>query len=202
MKWIYHILFIAVIISHTSYGQSIHIHTHIDNHDHETRRKLLFLNAEIVAINEGLSEVKDLLKDAKENHRKQLDLQYKKNKKYDKSSKFIKDALTSTALSFGPDMLSNSVTLPYMTKEKEAYLRDVAMNKLILSALQNVDANKIKLSRRQEIYRLRSKLLREYSKLDREARGLLYLPVGGLMISNYKEFEKMSKVLKALEIAL
>lgn len=202
MKWIYNILFLALLTCEMSYGQFVHVHTHINNNDNPTRAKLGVLSAEVIAINAELSKIKDLLKDAKENHRKQLDLQYKKNKEYDKQNSFITNALTSTALSFGPDMLSNSISLPYMTKEKKDYLRSVAMNKLILSALQVVDAKKIKLSRRQEIYRLRSQLLREYSKLDREARSILYLPVGGLLISNYKEFEKMAQTLKALEIAL
>ena len=104
--------------------------------------------------------------------------------------------------SAGIALIANNANLPYMTKEKRDYLNQVAMDKAILIALQFVSADKIKSSRRQEIYRLRSKLLREYSKNDRDARSLLYLPIGGLLISNFQEFTEMSSVLKALEIAL
>ena len=201
MKSTYYILAVILFISNVSQAQFVHVHTHIINNDQETRAKLLQLKTELGLINGELGFIKNRLEDAKNNHRRQLDLQYKRNK-YDKKNSFITSYVLANGPSAGIALIANNANLPYMTKEKRDYLNQVAMDKAILIALQFVSADKIKSSRRQEIYRLRSKLLREYSKNDRDARSLLYLPIGGLLISNFQEFTEMSSVLKALEIAL
>ena len=179
----------------------INIHTKINNNDVKTRANQAALILELIAINAKLQHIKDKLADAKAKHREQLDLQYTSNK-YDKQNSSFLTSMLSTAKSFGPAILAQQVSMPYMTQEKKDYLNQVALDKAVLAAVQSISADKIKSSKRQEIYQLRNKLLREFSKTDREARGMLYLPVTGLILPNSDQFIGMLDQLKNLEITL
>ncbi len=203
MKTTLKITIILLLVTTISYSQvHIHVHTHINNTDKETRRKLetliLFrLGVEIAAMKATNND----LKEAKNNHKIQLDKQYSANQ-FDRGDSFISNAIGSSALSFGPSFLANMVDLPYMTKEKKDYLNALAMDKAVLSSLLIVSKSKIKSAKRQEIYRLRSKLLREYSKIDRDSRSLLNLPVAGLIVSNYESLLEALELFNGVEITL
>ncbi|WP_025741803.1 hypothetical protein [Aquimarina pacifica] len=198
MKTIYILVFFLLVVQ-TTFGQFVHVH--INNNDATTRRKLATLIGIVGGRNASLGISNKELEDALKDHKEQIELQYSKNQ-YDKSSSFIAGAGTSAVLSLGASAFTRIPRLPYMTSAKREYLDMITMDKALLLALQSVSTTKIKSSKRQEIYRLRSKLLREFSKNDRDARQTLYMSAAGLLIINFNEFADMYNQLKQIEIAL
>ncbi|OEK07358.1 hypothetical protein A8C32_18145 [Flavivirga aquatica] len=201
MKHIYIIIFLSVFGVQLGFSQFFHVHIHINNTDTETRSKLAALTGILALRNGTLIDLNKELSGAVKSHNKQRLLQYTKNK-YDKGNGFITSAATSSVLSLGASTLASRSWLPYMTKDKRDYLNAITMEKGLLLALQNVSKTKIKSSKRQEVYRLRDKLLREFSKNDRDARKTLFLPLAGLTVINYKDFLKLYRKLKKVDIAL
>ncbi len=201
MKITHKILLLLVFMGQTMFGQFVHFHTHINNTDSKTRTKLIALIATLGLRNASLTASNGQLTTALASHQAQLQLQYTKNK-YDRSSSFIASSIGSTVLGLGSSALARIPNLPYMTKDKQEYLDAVTMDKALLLALQSLSTTKIKSSKRQEVYRLRSKLLREFSKNDRDARQTLFMSAAGLVVLNYDEFIKLYNQLKLIEIIM
>lgn len=201
MKHISKLVMILLLGTQASFGQIVHVHTHINNNDSKTRGKLLQLIALLGARNGTLGGINGQLSTALANHQLQLKSQYTKNQ-FDRKNSFIVSAAGSSLLSVGASTLASRPRLPYMTKEKREYINAVTMDKALLLALQVVSKSKIKSSKRQEIYRLRSKLLRELSKNDRDARQSLFFSAAGLLVRDYEEFVKLYGKLKIVQIAL
>lgn len=171
------------------------------NTDKKTRKKLGILIGYITARNLALGKMNKELKTAIYNHEMQRIKQYSKNG-LDRKDDFLKKSVTSGSLSLATTLLGAYPKLPYMTKEKRDYLKSITRDKKILFALQLMVASKIKSGKRQEIYRLRSELIREFSKSDRRARKVLMFSAGGLVAQNPDKFKEIFEKMQLIEIAL
>lgn len=201
MKAKFKFIIALLFVCQTSIGQILHVHTHINNRDKKTRQKLTELIGTITARNITLGKTNSMLKKALDNHRNQLKKHYTKNK-YDKKDNFLATSATSGALSLATSTLSRYTVLPYMTRPKREYLQALSKDKAVLLALQYIDVKKVKSGKRQEIYRLRSDLIREFSKNDRDARKILFFSALGLVVVNYAAFSEISKTMKAVEVVM
>ncbi|GAA0716347.1 hypothetical protein GCM10009430_11970 [Aquimarina litoralis] len=201
MKIIYQLCILVLFSIQVGYGQFIHLHTHINNNDAQTRAKLSRLITILGIRNTTLTAVNSQLSRALVSHQTQLNLQYRRNPLFDKRNEFIASSLGTSLLNLGTSEIANS-SLPYMTKEKREYMKEANMDLALLLALQYVSTSKIKSSKRQEIYRLRSKLLREFSKNGRDARQSLFLSAAGISVLNYEEFLELYKYLKLIQITM
>ena len=188
------------LIGNVAISQILHFHTHFNNTDTRTQRKLTTLigtlgqrNTALLAINKNLTEA--LIK-----HKTQLNLKYTTNK-YDKEDSFLTSSLTSMSLSLATSILGAYANMPYMPKTKRDYLNAVTMDKSILLAIQYIDAKKVSSGQRQEIYRLRSQIIREFSKNDRESREILMFSAGAMALLNYPDFIELKNKLDAIEIS-
>ncbi len=193
------IVVILLLICESGYSQWVHIHTHLNNRDRQTRSKLSRLTLTLIGRNATLLLTNRQLSKAIDHHRRQLKKNYTKNR-FDKKNGFLVRSLGSATLSLGTSALGNYKRLPYMTEIKRDYLKSIALDKFVLVSLNNVSANKIKSGKRQEIYRLRNKIIRELSESDRSARKILFFSAAGLAVLNYEEFSELSRFLKAAEI--
>lgn len=198
MKNTHKLIILLLFTVQSGFGQLFVVN--IKNTDAETRRQLTRLIGTLTARQTSQGTMKQQLADAVNNHRKQLQAQYTRNR-YDRGNSFVDNA-GSLLLGLGTSAVARTPNLPYMTKEKREYLDAVTMNKLLLASLQVINKTNIKSSKRQEIYRLRAKLVREFSKNDREARKLLYFSSAGYLTKNYQDFINMYRVLKPLQISL
>ena len=192
-----HILLIALLLlSQLTFGQFVHFHTHINNNDANTRTKLFALKAILAGRNATVIASNKQLKDALKAHEEQIKLQYTKNT-FDKGTGFRLSASLSAAASATTSAIARIPNLPYMTAIKQNYLDAVTKDKLLLLSLENVSKSKIKSSKRQEIYRLRSKLLREFSKHDRDTRSTLFISAAGVAVLNIKNYSLFKLPYKA-----
>ncbi|UOB18427.1 hypothetical protein [Abyssalbus ytuae] len=200
MKKIYMLTLICLMGGYVSSAQ-VHIHTHLNNNDAETRKKLGDLMVKIINRTIILDKTNRDLEKIYIYHKAQLKKKYNRNR-FDKRDNFLTQTAGSLALSLGTSILTQYAQLPYMTKAKREYINNTAMNKDLLIYLQYLDSKKIKASQRQEIYRLRSELIREISKNDRESRKMLMFSAVGWALINYAVFVEISRKLNEVEIAL
>ncbi len=187
MKTICTLVLLFLLVGQQTFGQFVHVHTHINNNDANTQAKLTALITILGGRNASLTTSNDKLKTALDNHKEQLSLQYTKNQ-FDRGTGYTTTAGISALLSLGASGLARIPGLPYMTSQKQAYLDEVTMDKALLLALKSVSKTNIKSAKRQEIYRLRSKLLREFAKNDTDVRQTLFISAAGVAVLNYKQF--------------
>lgn len=180
-------------------AQFVHVAFHLNNTDSDTRRKLSEILVHNVSRAAQLKLQNDYLKEMIRNDREFLERNYRKSDQFDKQNSFIIRSLFTGTLGAGPVLLNTFQELPYMTYVKTDYLKSLAFDKLVLFALQNVDASKIKMAERQEIYRMREQLVRVYSKNDKEVISVMTLPALALLIHNNPE---LIHLIKNLEIVL
>ncbi|MEJ5049344.1 hypothetical protein WH221_05860 [Chryseobacterium culicis] len=178
-------------------AQFVHVAIHLNNTDSDTRQKLLEIAGHTAARAIQLKLQNDYLEEMIKNDEEFLERNYKKSSKFDKQNSFIKNSIKTGALGVGPVILNRFKKLPYITNVKNDYLQSLALDKLVLLALQNVDASKIKASERQEIYRIRDLLVRVYSKNDKEVFGVMTLPALALLIQSNPD---LIQLIKNLEI--
>jgi hypothetical protein len=180
-------------------GQFVHVNNFINNKDKKTRDKLNSLISTLTQNNAALAYTNNNLKTTLQKHEGQLNKNYSRNK-FDKEDNFLTSSLSSISLSVATSILGTYKNMPYISESKKEYLNDITMDKSILLALQYIDSKKVKASKRQEIYRLRSELIRELSKNNREARQLLMLPLLAQGLISYEEFIALKNKLDAVEI--
>ncbi len=201
MKKVIKVLMVALFIGQMATAQFVHVHTHINNTDRKTRQKLTELIGTIGARNIALEANNSKLRDALKHHQDQVKKHYSKNT-YDKKDSYLASSATSMGLSLATSTLSRYTVLPYMTRPKREYLEALTLDKSVLLALQYIDVNRVKSGKRQDIFRLRSELIREFSKNDRDARKILFFSALGLVVTNYAVFAEISKSMKAVEIVM
>ncbi|MCP1299648.1 hypothetical protein NK356_10755 [Chryseobacterium sp. S0630] len=178
-------------------AQIFHVAIHLNNTDSDTRKKLAEVLLHTSARAVQLKLQNDHLEEMIKNDEEFLERNYKKSNKFDKQNSFIIKSLTTGALGVGPVILNQFKKMPYITNVKKDYLKSLALDKLVLLALQSVDASKIKASERQEIYRVRDLLVRVYSKNDKEVFGVMTLPALALLIQSNPD---LIQLIKNLEI--
>lgn len=178
-------------------AQFVHVAIHLNNTDSDTRKKLAEVLLHTSARAVQLKLQNDHLEEMIKNDEEFLERNYKKSNKFDKQNSFIIKSLTTGALGVGPVILNQFKKMPYITNVKKDYLKSLALDKLVLLALQSVDASKIKASERQEIYRVRDLLVRVYSKNDKEVFGVMTLPALALLIQSNPD---LLQLIKNLEI--
>ncbi|BFO68479.1 hypothetical protein [Chryseobacterium sp. KCF3-3] len=178
-------------------AQFVHVAIHLNNTDSDTRKKLAEILLHTGARAVQLKLQNDHLEEMIKNDEEFLERNYKKSSKFDKQNSFIIKSLTTGALGVGPVILNQFKKMPYITNVKKDYLKSLALDKLVLLALQSVDASKIKASERQEIYRVRDLLVRVYSKNDKEVFGVMTLPALALLIQSNPD---LIQLIKNLEI--
>lgn len=201
MKRIYQLFILSIFSIQIGHSQLFHLHTHINNNDGQTRAKLTQLITLLGIRNGTLTGVNSQLSRALLSHQTQLNLQYRRNPLFDKRSEFIASSVGTSLLNLGTSEIASN-PLPYMTKEKREYMQEANMDLSLLLALQYVSPSQIKSSKRQEIYRLRSKLLREFSKNGRDARQSLFFSAAGLSVLSHEEFMELYRYLKLIQIAM
>ncbi|MDQ1856018.1 hypothetical protein [Chryseobacterium sp. WLY505] len=178
-------------------AQFVHLAIHLNNTDSDTRKKLLEIAGHTAARAIQLKLQNDYLEEMIKNDEEFLERNYKKSAQFDKQNSFIANSVKTGALGAGPVILNKFKKLPYITNVKNDYLQSLALDKLVLLSLQNVDASKIKASERQEIYRIRDQLVRVYSKNDKEVFGVMALPALAFLIQSSPE---LIQLIKKLEI--
>lgn len=128
-----------------------------------------------------------------------LNKKYKKNK-YDKSGGDLLKLAGTVAAGFGSKIATNKLDKGYyITKNKRDKMKALNMDKILLMSLFNVDKKKITSANRQEIYRLRGEVLRQFSRNDKVVAALLLLPAAAFAMENRSE---LLSAIKALEITL
>lgn len=178
-------------------AQFVHVAFHLNNTDSDTRKKLAEILLHTGARAVQLKLQNDYLEEMIKNDEEFLERNYKKSDKFDKQNSFIIKSIKTGALGVGPVILNKFKKLPYITNVKNDYLQSLALDKLVLLSLQNVDASKMKASERQEIYRIRDQLVRVYSKNDKEVFGVMALPALAFLIQSSPE---LIQLIKKLEI--
>jgi hypothetical protein len=193
------LLILFILIGNTAISQIVHFHTHLNNTDRETQQKLNLLISTIAQRNVALATINRNLSVTLEKHKAQMQKKYSSNR-YDKEDNFLTSSLSSISLSLATSILATYSKMPYMPQTKKDYLNAVTMDKSILLALQYIDAKTVSSGDRQEIYRLRTQLIREFSKNDRDARELLMFSAVAMGITNYKDFLELKTKLDAIQI--
>lgn len=201
MRRIYLIAILFLYLGVSNAVAQVHINFHLDNTDVETRIKLSTLTRTVSARNAELARTNRQLTKILMHHRAQLADNYQRNR-FDKGDGFFLNASGSLATGVATLFLDRFPSLPYMSSTRREYLKSMAMGKSVLIALNRIDASKVKSGKRQEIYQLRSELIREFSKHDREARKMLAFSVAGLALADYVLFTELMQQLNAIEIAL
>lgn len=191
-------LIIFLCCSQLGWGQ-IPIPVPVPNIDLLTQGKLGLLIVQMAAKSTSQIRINTTLGMALASLQGQLLQDYTPNP-FDAQSAFLASALSSAALSLGTTVISNNPNLPYMTSEKEDYIQGTTMDKGVLAGLQVVNPVTIKSGKRQEIYRLRTALLRTLSRQDREARSALMFSVMAQMITKPEKALELWKYLKAVNL--
>ncbi|SHJ29879.1 hypothetical protein [Aquimarina spongiae] len=189
-----------LFISQTCLGQFVHVHTHFNNNDKKTRQKLVELGVTVGARNGIMEYQNSLLSQSNRNMEKMLDENYKRKHNYEE--KDGASLAASIVSSLASTTVSKYAVLPYMTRTKREYFENLSKDRAILLALMYLDKSKIKSSKRQEIYQLRSELIKEFSKYDKDARRILFFSALGLVVINYATFSELSGTLKVANIVL
>lgn len=178
-------------------AQFVHVFFHLNNTDSDTRQKLGEILFNTGARAAQLKFQNDYLTEMIKNDEEFLERNYKKSDRFDKQNSFIAMSIKNGTLGIGPVVLNKFKRLPYMTNVKKDYLQSLALDKAVLLSLQHADASKIKAVERQEIYRIRSQLMRVYSKNDKEVVEVMTLPALALLIQSHPD---LIKLIKNLEI--
>ncbi|THV57566.1 hypothetical protein [Chryseobacterium candidae] len=179
-------------------AQFVHIAIHLNNTDSDTRQKLAEILGHTTARAVQLKLQNDYLEEMIRNDEEFLERNYKKSAQFDKQNDFIVKSIKTGVLGIGPVILNKFKKLPYITNVKNDYLQSLAMDRLVLFSLQNVDASKIKAAERQEIYRIRDQLVRVYSKNDKEVFAVMTLPALAMLIQSSPDLIKMIKDLEII----
>lgn len=178
-------------------AQFVHVAIHLNNTDSDTRRKLVEILAHTTARAVQLKLQNDYLEEMIKSDEEFLERNYKKSDKFDKQNSFITNSIKTGALGVGPIILNKFKRLPYVTNVKKDYLQSLALDKLVLLSLQNVDESKIKMAERQEIYRIRDHIVRVYSRNDKQVFDVMTLPALALLIQSNPD---LIQLIKNLEI--
>ncbi len=139
------------------------------------------------------------LKRARQKLQQRMDLEYAANS-YDKNSEFIFGSTLRAGMAIGGDFLGSRFGVhgtPYFSKSKNDYMDRIGDNTFDLLFLQYMDANKIRVADRQQIYRLRRDILRTFSKDEAQMRTLLMLAAAGYAFTNETE---LLDLLQAAEV--
>ncbi len=183
------------------FAQSVAIlgHTTFWNNDVQTNIKLGLLLAELKKRNGTHKDMNKLIQ--------QLITQEKQllKNKYDKSSHdgqigFYLKIKGTMALKAAQGILASKFSNgKYMTENKRIYMDHMELDQTIIPSLIYLDKKTITAANRQEIYRLRSEVIRQYSKNDKKVRNMMRIPAAVYVVENEEE---LLKLIKALEIAL
>ncbi len=200
MKTTLKVIIGILFVSQTCLGQFVHVHTHFNNNDSDTRKKLGVLVGTVGYRNGILWAQNDLLKKSNTYMKNKLHENYERKHNYDESG--LPSAAASIVASLASTTVAKYAALPYMTRIKREYFENLSYDRAVLGTLLFLDKSKIKSSKRQEIYRLRSELIKEFSKYDKDARKILFFSALGLVVMNYAAFSELSGTLKAADIVL
>ncbi|UOB16666.1 hypothetical protein [Abyssalbus ytuae] len=194
------IILIIIIMPVTGYSQlSMLGHNEVINIDTQTMIKLGILNGTLSSRNSINTGMNILLKTLIIQQKQLLKSKYDKSP-HDHSSSFVAASAASIALSMGEHILASEFSKGYyMTKNKRKYIDHMTLDKALLPFLQVLDHKNITAANRQEIYRLRSEIIRQYSQNDKQIRNMMLLPAAAYAIENKGD---LLKLIKKLEIAL
>lgn len=150
-----------------------------------------------VAANKG---AKDKLENMVEKQTQYLIDRYKKND-YDGKNSFISANTSTIAMTAGSQMAASTFSNSgyYMTKNKREYMQNFNTDKTILAFLQVLDYDNINSGQRQEIYRLRRELTKQYSYNDKAVMGLFGLPAIQYAMANDAALLQLINGLSLLE---
>lgn len=116
---------------------------------------------------------------------------------YDKSSAFL-GSLKTGAMALGTNIMASRFSNGYyMTKNKQEYIRNIGLQKAALLSIQHLDYNSLTTADRQEIYRLRNEIIKEFSLNDREVIKQLLLPAVKYSVEVAPE---LARIIKAMEL--
>lgn len=112
------------------------------------------------------------------------------NKKYGKSphdgqSGFYAKIGGTVSLKAAQDFLASEFSGgKYMTQNKREYMDHMGLDQFIIPFLLVLDTERITAANRQKIYRLRSDVIRQYSKNDKEIRNMMLLAAAFYAVKN------------------
>ncbi len=180
-------------------GQFVHFHWHHANNDSDTRKKLTEIIIAIALRDASLHKMNNSLKQMIRNQEDLLRNDYAKTKYDIEQDKKFKKAMTITGVFATGSTIASYSNASYLTNNKKEYIKRINSDKLALAFLNTIDNKAIHTDNRQQIYRLRNKLIKLYSKNDKVIRKLLLLPAAAYAVENKTE---LLKLLKALDIVL
>lgn len=197
------ILILALGICKVNYAQVWWFpgaYTHITNVDATTQSSLGTLNGNIGTRNKGNLAINRVLNTITGEEKTLIKQKYNKNKKYDETAGFMVKSMTVLASGFGNKVIADKLdTGYYLTKNKRQKIAALGLNEEILVSLLLINKKKITAANRQEIYRLRGEIIRQYSKNDKMVKALLLLPAAAYAVENKTE---LLKIIKNLEVFL
>jgi len=192
-------LALCCMLFSSSIATSQLVNFHYANNDKYTRRKLVEITGYIVARDFALKRMNGVLKNMINDQKNLLKNDYQKTR-YDKeANEKFKESMASTGAFGTGSIFARYINASYMTKNKKKYIKRIHYDKLALAALMNIDPTTIHSDSRQQAYRLRNRLLKQYSNNDKAVRNLLMLPAAAYAVENKTE---LLKFLKDLEIIL
>jgi len=119
--------------------------------------------------------------------------------KYDSKSGFL-SAIKTGAMTLGTKILQTKFSKGYyMTKNKQDFMNTIGLEKASLMTMQLLDYNSLTAGDRQEIYRLRNEITKEYSVNDREVIKLLLLPAIKYSVEVAPELAQLVKAMELIE---
>ncbi|MBL3658410.1 hypothetical protein [Fulvivirga sediminis] len=191
------ILGLLIMITSHSYGQlSLIGHNIVEPIDVKTATKLGILNGTLGARNGANTGINTLLKALIIQEKLLIKSKYNKTS-YDHSSSFIAKSAGTLALSMSEQMMASEFSKgKYMTENKRTYMKNLSLDKAVLPFLQKLDYKNITAESRQEIYRLREQLIKEYLNNDKETLKMLLLPAAA-----YSTMDE-GKLLKMIDLFL
>ncbi|CAZ97246.1 hypothetical protein [Zobellia galactanivorans] len=202
MKFSKNLIF-ACIITLTTYNSFAQLkilgHTHVTNTDTEAMTELGKLIVAITIRNETNENINNVLRALIEKEKQLLKSKYDVSP-HDSKSGFIAKSAGTLQLSMAEQaLLSKFSNERYMTENKKTLMKNMALSKSLLPFLQVLDSKNITAANRQEIYRLRSEIIRQYSNNDKQTFGLMALPAIRLAAEGDEE---LLKWISELEIFL
>lgn len=195
------IVCIIIGISNTAFSQLAVVgHTHVINMDTQTMKELGVLNATLAARIAANSKMKSTLKKLIEKEKTLLKKKYRKSK-HDHSSSFVGASGATIATDMILRKMQSKISKGrYMTKAKKRYMDDMRLAKVVLPFLQVLDHENITAANRQEIYRLRSELIKQYLKNDLKTIELLKFSAASHVAEG--ELEEILELFKTWKIAM
>ncbi len=166
----------------------------VRNKDRDTRRKMGAINAAVATRIAGNLAANSFMRNTIRHYKQQLDRNYRRYSNDGLFTNEIKKLNTGVTAIAAEAVAANE--LPYMTNNKREYIRQMTLDKAVLLFLTRIDHRVIKNGDRLEIYRLRNRLIRQYSKNDKIARQLASLPAVAFAVENKTELLKLLQAIK------